>query len=232
MVKWYRKNKDDGNLYYFEGNGEREGYALVHLGPEGRNITNMQGATGQFAHYNGRNVTLTDAGIIDRGPYVAPPQELPDGSEWAGNMLLQFMGVSVVGGFILPEASGGLMLLNATAATLELLKEQDSNIVASVEADRQAGVRAAWQQETELVRRTGRGTVNWTPQEMEELLRTGRVSGYEGHHSNSVNGHPEMARDPSNVRFVRGRAEHLSEHGGNFRNPTEGPLVERVVPKP
>jgi hypothetical protein len=103
--EWYRKNKDDGNLYYFEGNGDREGYALVHLGPAGRNITNMQGATGQFAGYNNRNVTLTDAGIIDRGPYVAPPQELPDGSEWAGNMLLQFMAVSVVGGLTLPEAS-------------------------------------------------------------------------------------------------------------------------------
>jgi hypothetical protein len=128
------------------------------------------------------------------------------------------------------------MLLNATAATLTLLKEQDAsiqgNIEASLQADRQAGVNAAWRQEAELVRQTGHGTVNWTPQEMEELLRTGRVGGYEGHHINSINGHPEMARDPSNVRFVRGRAEHLGEHGGNFRNQTEGPLEPRIIPKP
>jgi hypothetical protein len=46
--------------------------------------------------------------------------------------------------------------------------------------------------------------------------------------------HPEMARDPNNIKFVKGRAAHLyEEHGGRF-GFSEGPLIERypIVPKP
>lgn len=58
-------------------------------------------------------------------------------------------------------------------------------------------------------------------------MRTGKVSGYVGHHSNSVKGSPELAGEPENIKFVRGGAAHLEEHGGNFRNPTKGPLIRR-----
>ena len=63
--------------------------------------------------------------------------------------------------------------------------------------------------------------------EKKELLEIGKVKGYEGHHINSVKVHPELAKDPNNISFVKGRKEHLQQHNGNFRNPTEGKLLNR-----
>ena len=62
--------------------------------------------------------------------------------------------------------------------------------------------------------------------ELRELRETGKVSGYEGHHMESVSGNPQVARDPNNIRFVNGRDAHLKEHGGNWRNRT--PLRPRL----
>ncbi|NQU10126.1 hypothetical protein HQ590_05005 [bacterium] len=55
---------------------------------------------------------------------------------------------------------------------------------------------------------------------------SGRVKGYIGHHINSVKGSPNMAANPTNVRFVR-PAEHLFLHNGNWRNVTTGDLITR-----
>lgn len=65
----------------------------------------------------------------------------------------------------------------------------------------------------------------FTADELRELRDTGRVSGYEGHHVESVSNNPAAARDPKNIKFVKGRAAHLREPGGNWRNRT--PLKPR-----
>jgi hypothetical protein len=96
-----------------------------------------------------------------------------------------------------------------------------------IEALRRKAVREAWKKEHELVRRTGKGSRNWTRAEKQELLKTGKVKGYEGHHINNVKNNPNLAGDQRNIKFVKGRAEHLKEHGGNFRTPTKGPLIKR-----
>ena len=90
-----------------------------------------------------------------------------------------------------------------------------------------AGVRTAWKAEKDLVNRTGKGTKRWTKAEIKELKETGKVRGYEGHHINSVKNNPAMARNPRNIKFVKGRTEHLGEHGGNYRNQTSGNLIDR-----
>ena len=77
-------------------------------------------------------------------------------------------------------------------------------------------VKKAWKQEREMVAKTGRGTHNWSGKQKMELLQTGKVKVFVGHHINSVNGSPSLAGDPSNIRFVT-RAEHLALHGGNFK---------------
>jgi RHS repeat-associated protein len=51
---------------------------------------------------------------------------------------------------------------------------------------RQKAVAQAWKQERELVIRNGQGTRLWTAAEKAELLKTGRVAGYEGHHISST----------------------------------------------
>ena len=55
---------------------------------------------------------------------------------------------------------------------------------------RQKAVKDAWKAEKRLVERTGCGSRRWTKKELKELKETGKVKDYEGHHINSVKGHP------------------------------------------
>ena len=97
----------------------------------------------------------------------------------------------------------------------------------SIKYQRQKAVKEAWKDEKELVK-VGKGTRNWTQAEKEELLLTGKVKGYEGHHINSVKDFPSLAGNPDNVSFMT-RKDHLLEHFGNWRNKTEGPLLNRKI---
>jgi hypothetical protein len=63
--------------------------------------------------------------------------------------------------------------------------------------------------------------------EMAELLATGKVGGYQGHHINSVSAFPQLAADPDNIKFVRRGAEHIGEHASDYRNASQGPLMRR-----
>ena len=89
---------------------------------------------------------------------------------------------------------------------------------------RQKAVREAWKQEKELVQRTGVGSRDWTPDEIQELINTGKVKGYEGQHMKSAKQYPEYAGNPNNIQFLKGRNmdvnEHLDAHMGNYQNPT------------
>jgi len=71
---------------------------------------------------------------------------------------------------------------------------------------------------------TGKGSRDWTADQIDELLSTGKVKGYVGHHMKSVKGYPELAGDPSNIQFLT-RQEHLLAHGGNWRNITHGRYI-------
>lgn len=51
--------------------------------------------------------------------------------------------------------------------------------------------------------------------------------GYAGHHVNNVKDYPNLAVEADNIKFVKRKGEHLAEHGGNFRNTTSGPLIDR-----
>jgi RHS repeat-associated protein len=222
---WYWRA---GVWYWFNETDEKEGY--VHLVGTVL-ITNEKGATGRFSRYNGQNILLTnDSSVpIDLGVYRPPDPQEKATRDWAAAMLWQFTVVSITGGLLLAESPG---LLAAVLLARPLLKEQGEAIELSLKADRDYGVNQAWKQERELVK-AGGGTLDWTPEEREELIRTGRVKGVgiEGHHINNVADHAEMARDPNNVKFVRGKAAHLAEHGGNF-GFSEGPLIDRTPPVP
>ena len=98
----------------------------------------------------------------------------------------------------------------------------------SIETLRRQAVKDAWKAEKELVEKTGQGTRKWSKSEIKELLETGKVKGYEGHHINNVKDHPELAGNPNNITFVN-KSEHLSKHGGDFRNETHGKLLDRTI---
>ena len=63
----------------------------------------------------------------------------------------------------------------------------------------------AWKNEREFVEKTGRGSRNWTPLEKDELLKNGKVKGYEGQHMKSANEYPDFAGDASNIQFLKRR---------------------------
>jgi hypothetical protein len=95
---------------------------------------------------------------------------------------------------------------------------------------RDTGVRRATALEIDMVQRTGKGTLDWTAEEIAYIKRNGRLpEDIVGHHINNVAQFPEWAGDPRNVKFVRGQRGNLDQHGGNFRNPTMGPLIDRHV---
>ena len=95
---------------------------------------------------------------------------------------------------------------------------------------RTTGVERARRLEAQLVKITGEGTLDWSPQEIEYIRQNGELPDrIIGHHINSAAQFPEWAGDPRNIMFVRGQAANLGEHGGNFQNSTSGPLIDRAA---
>ena len=93
---------------------------------------------------------------------------------------------------------------------------------------RRKAVKEAWKQERELVAKTGHGTRNWSGQQKAQLLKKGKVKGFEGHHINDVSHNPTMAGNPNNIRFVT-RRQHLALHEFNWHNATTGKLIDRMA---
>lgn len=75
-LDWYEK---DGTYYWFDKAPKKKlGYHHINTGRNGYQITNVQGATGQYARYNGHNIILHNnpsRRLVDNGAYhplVAP----------------------------------------------------------------------------------------------------------------------------------------------------------------
>ena len=104
----------------------------------------------------------------------------------------------------------------------------DATRIAVKASDRAKAVRQAWKNELLDVKAGGNGVSrHWTALEKTELLSTGKIKGYQGHHMKSVKGYPQLASDPTNIQFLT-RAEHLAAHGGNWKNITHGYFDYRV----
>lgn len=111
---------------------------------------------------------------------------------------------------------------------------------------RGTAINRAWKQEQDLINRTGQGTRNWTPEEIEmikngrsgkELTSTMSNAGYTGHHINNVSDFPQLKGDPRNIVFLQnanhpsGIDEHLysnAGHRGNYDTKTKGRLIDRL----
>lgn len=131
---------------------------------------------------------------------------------------------ATIGGFVFAGTVVGEVVLADQAIEQTVEADHQTAMVGSIESDRRAAVREAWKIEAENVRNGRLGTVDWTPELRRELVETGKVKGFDGHHINSVHDNPNLARNPNNIKFTN---NHLDEHGGNWRNPTKGPLIKR-----
>lgn len=109
----------------------------------------------------------------------------------------------------------------------QLLDDRMSQLPNGDTSLRNDGVGLAWRYEQAEIQMGGKGSTNWTDTQRQEILNSGKVRGAEGHHINSVKDHPTQQANPDNIEFAKDRNEHLQKHGGDFRNPTEGDLIDR-----
>ena len=84
-----------------------------------------------------------------------------------------------------------------------------------MQSKRNKAVKEAWKTEVENVSK-GTSKYNWTPDQIKELLDTGKIKGYEGHHIVPVNELVGTAResfisDGSNIVFLS-KADHVWVH--------------------
>lgn len=115
------------------------------------------------------------------------------------------------------KADADQQALNAKLAT-------DPNYVGA----RSKGKLNAWDYEKADVKMGGKGSANWDKNERNEILKTGTVRGCEAHHINNVANHPEQQTDPNNIQMFRSKTEHKDKgHGGDFRNPSSGELIDK-----
>jgi RHS repeat-associated protein len=100
----------------------------------------------------------------------------------------------------------------------------------AIKAAKNKAVEDAWKMERQLVAKTGRGTVDWSPSQVKDLLSSGRVPGYVGHHLNSANNSLELAADHRNIDFITVEAHRaLHMDMGGTRAPTYGSLMDRTA---
>jgi len=117
-----------------------------------------------------------------------------------------------------------------SARIREAKRQAEAKKARKINAARRAAVQKAWAQEKALVKKSGFGTRDWSKAQKAELIKRGKVTGFEGHHINTVNGNSiKMAGNPNNIRFLT-KAEHKALHmrAGGYRTPIRGqPLVAR-----
>ena len=79
-----------------------------------------------------------------------------------------------------------------------------------------------------MVIRYDRGTLDWTAAQKRELIATGRVREFDGHHINSVNGNVGLAGNPDNISFMPDKMHtELHLENGGYKGPTSGQLLDR-----
>ncbi len=72
----------------------------------------------------------------------------------------------------------------------------------------------------------GKGTVDWSKKQQVELIKTGRIKGFEGQHMKSVSEYPQYAGCVDNIQFLS-HEDHLAAHNygrgkSGYRSPTNG----------
>jgi len=90
------------------------------------------------------------------------------------------------------------------------------------------GVNIAWAYEKADIELGGKGFTNWTKEQRQEILKTGRVRGAEGHHQKNVADHLEEQGNPDNIKFYKSKQEHLEQgHHGNWKNESDAPMTDK-----
>lgn len=102
-----------------------------------------------------------------------------------------------------------------------------------IQYKKQKAVKEAWKQEREAVL-NHTSKYNWSPEQIEELLTTEKISDIEGHHIKTVRElinttKESLIADPNNIVFLT-HDEHLLVHDGCFLNPTNMDVLLELRP--
>ena len=118
------------------------------------------------------------------------------------------------------SSSGGVSTVSGSAKASTSGNQNNQSLIQSTNTRylRKKAVDNAWAIEWQSAM-NGTPRSSWTPAQLQELIETKRVKGYEGHHIVSVSADPSLAGDPNNIRFYT-RSEHFYQHFGDWRNPT------------
>jgi hypothetical protein len=106
---------------------------------------------------------------------------------------------------------------------------------------RGTAINRAWALEKQLIEKTGFGTVDWTPAQIDLIKSTKNAdltsvmskAGFTGHHINNVSDYPAWAGDPRNIVFLSNGpngGDHLHSnqgHRGNWDTKSNGRLIDR-----
>ena len=104
---------------------------------------------------------------------------------------------------------------------------------AQIKSKRSKAVRDAWKKEVEAVK-NGTSKYKWTKAQKEELLNTGKIEGYDGHHIRTVKeligtAQEKLIESADDIVFLSEK-DHLYVHAGNTQNPTDLNRLVELVP--
>lgn len=74
-----------------------------------------------------------------------------------------------------------------------------------------SAIRKAWHKEKEILKSGFSGTTDWSPSEVDEIMKQGYAVKYEGEYVHDVQEYPELAEDPYNIRFVKKQMDSSSK---------------------
>lgn len=107
------------------------------------------------------------------------------------------------------------------------------NECTTIDSERSKAVKEAWKQEKQAVL-DGTSKYNWSPSQAKEIIKRGKLKGYEGHHIVPVNevigtANEYLISDPNNIVFLS-KTDHVFVHkvGDSFAGTA--PRVVEVLP--
>lgn len=107
------------------------------------------------------------------------------------------------------------------------------NECTTLQSKRNKAVSEAWKSEREAIQ-NGTSKYNWSPSQMQEILKGGKLSGYAGHHIVPVNevlgtANEYLISDPNNIVFLS-KAAHTYVHAVGDSFAVTAPRVVEMVP--
>ncbi|XP_018334333.1 teneurin-a isoform X2 [Agrilus planipennis] len=85
-------------------------------------------------------------------------------------------------------------------------------------------IRKAWHREKETIKNGFQGSIEWTANEIEELMKNNNIATYEAEYIHNIGHYPELAEDPYNIKFFKkqiGNSDKRRKKRTTIKNKTQ-----------